>query len=66
MEIAKEYRIKPNNLYRLLYELEVLGKIKPIRKNANWLELREQDVREIRKALENRGHFRVGEITNAK
>jgi len=59
MDIAREFKVRPLNVYRLVYDLEVFGLISPERKGRN-LYLKPADLEVIRDELKKRGYTRGG------
>ena len=56
-DLAKDYRIRPNYLYHIMYELEARRVIAP-KRSGKYLQLTPLEIEALEKELQRRGHQR--------
>ena len=56
-ELARDYRIRPNHVYQVLYELESRRQIAP-KRSGKYLQLTASELEAIEKELQRRGHLK--------
>jgi hypothetical protein len=56
-ELARDYRMRPNHVYHVLYELEARREITPAR-CGKYLQLTPLEIETLEKELQRRGHQR--------
>jgi len=56
-ELARDYRMRPNHVYHVLYELEARREITP-KRSGKFLQLTSSELLAIEKELQRRGHLK--------
>jgi DNA-binding transcriptional regulator YhcF (GntR family) len=56
-ELARDYRMRPNHVYHVLYELEARREIAP-KRAGKYLQLTASELQTIEKELQRRGHLK--------
>ena len=56
-DLARDYRMRPNHVYHVLYELEARREIAPIR-SGKYLQLTPLEIEALEKELQRRGYKR--------
>ena len=56
-ELARDYKMRPNHLYHVLYELEARREIAP-KRCGKYLQLTPSELLAIEKELQRRGHMK--------
>ena len=56
-ELARDYRMRPNHVYHVLYELEARREITP-KRSGKYLQLTPLEIEALEKELQRRGHMK--------